>query len=84
MTEPPARPDWEHDQHVDAGEVGCGELIMFLRSEIQPFPEGTRILLTAKDYAAATEVDAWCRMTGNLLEGIQDNFFLIVRQRLED
>lgn len=84
MTEPSSCPDWEHDHQVDAGEVGCGELIMFLRSEIQPLPEGARILLTAKDYAAATEVDAWCRMTGNRMERIQDNFFLIVRQRLED
>ncbi len=84
MAAPPNHPDWDHDHLLDAGDVGCGELIMFLKDAIQPHPGGTRILLMAKDLAAATEVDAWCRMTGNRMERYEDACFLIVRQRLED
>ena len=84
MADPLPLPDWTHDNLLDAGDVGCGELIMFLKETIQPLPRGTRILLVARDYAAGTEVDAWCRMTGNHLARFEDRFFLVVRRPLED
>lgn len=84
MAAPPTHSDWDHDHLLDAGDTGCGDLIMFLEESIQLHPGGTRFLLLATDFAAATEVGAWCRLTGNRMERSEDTCFLIVRQRTED
>lgn len=84
MTENDRTPDWEHDVLLDAGELGCGELIMQLKENVQPLPHGARVLVIARDIGAAPELGAWCHMTENLLARDDREFFLIVRQRGED
>jgi len=55
------------DSQLDAGEAGCGELIMLIFKQMQHMPPGETLLVTANDLAAETDIPAWCRMTGNEL-----------------
>ena len=56
------------DVHWDAGDMGCGELVVKLkfklRDELQP---GDVLELTASDPGAPEDIPAWCRLTGNSL-----------------
>ena len=59
----PSRPD----QALDLGEQGCGQLVMELMRAIGALAPGQTLLVTAYDPAAAGDIAAWCRMTGNTL-----------------
>lgn len=58
----------ESDLEWDAGDMGCGELIvklkLKLRNELQP---GDILKLTARDPGAPEDIPAWCRLTRNTL-----------------
>lgn len=58
----------EPDVAWDAGDIGCGELVvklkLKLRDELQP---GSIIQLTATDAGAPEDIPAWCRLTNNTL-----------------
>jgi tRNA 2-thiouridine synthesizing protein A len=61
-----ARPDLHYDAEWDAGDMGCGELLLDLRFRLREMP--TRVLkLTARDPGAILDLPAWCRMTGDTL-----------------
>ncbi|MDC1143001.1 sulfurtransferase TusA family protein [Planctomycetota bacterium] len=51
----------------DAGEMGCGELVMHLRMKMKEMQAGQVMLLTALDLGAPEDMPAWCRMTGHTL-----------------
>ncbi len=51
----------------DAGELGCGELILELKMRMRQMEAGQVLRLTARDAGAPADIPAWCRMTGNLL-----------------
>jgi len=53
------------DQVLDLGEQGCGQLVMELMLAMSTLAPGQTLLLTAYDPAAAGDIAAWCRMTGN-------------------
>jgi TusA-related sulfurtransferase len=55
------------DQTLDLGEKGCGQLVMELMLALSALEPGQILLVTAYDPAAAGDIDAWCRMTGNIL-----------------
>jgi tRNA 2-thiouridine synthesizing protein A len=63
----------EGAQHVpiaatwDAGDMGCGELVMQLRIRLKTLPPGTVLRVVARDPAAPQDLPAWCRMTGHRL-----------------
>ena len=50
----------------DAGDMGCGELVMALRLRLRGMP-GRVLELTASDAGAPADLPAWCRMTGHEL-----------------
>ena len=50
----------------DAGDLGCGELVLELRIRLQAMP-GRVLKLVATDAGAPEDVPAYCRMTGNVL-----------------
>jgi len=50
----------------DAGHMGCGELLMVLRSKLRTRP-GQLIRVIALDSGAPEDIPAWCRMTRNEL-----------------
>lgn len=50
----------------DAGHMGCGELVMVLRTRLKAVP-GRVVRVIALDSGASEDLPAWCRMTGNEL-----------------
>jgi TusA-related sulfurtransferase len=55
------------DTRLDAGETGCGELVMLIFQYMQKLTLGQTLEVMAYDLAAETDIPAWCRMTGNVL-----------------
>ena len=51
----------------DAGDRGCGEIVMELRRVMQDMAPGATLKLTARDAGAPEDLPAWCRMTGHVL-----------------
>lgn len=61
----------------DAGDMGCGELVMALRLKMKSLPAGAVLRLTATDPAAPEDLPAWCRMTGHQLAAMEHpNYFI--------
>ncbi len=59
--------DAQADDILDLGEQGCGQLIMEIMLAMRKLAPGQTLLVTACDPAAAGDIAAWCRMTGNIL-----------------
>ena len=55
------------DATLDLGEKGCGQLVMEIMFAMREMTAGQTLLVTAYDPAAAGDIAAWCRMTGNTL-----------------
>ena len=51
----------------DAGEMGCGEIIILLKLRMQKINPAGVLKLTARDQGAPLDLPAWCRMTGRRL-----------------
>ncbi len=51
----------------DAGELGCGELILELKMRMRQLEPGQVLRLTARDSGATADIPAWCGMTGHIL-----------------
>ena len=55
------------DATLDLGEKGCGQLVMEIMFGMRELAPGQTLLVVAYDPAAAEDIAAWCRMTGNTL-----------------
>ena len=66
----------------DAGELGCGELVLELRFRLSALHAGELFRLIALDPGAPADIPAWCRMTGHTLLATEHPVYLI--QRKED
>jgi tRNA 2-thiouridine synthesizing protein A len=51
----------------DAGDIGCGELVLALRLRLKALPMGGVLKLIARDPAAPEDLPSWCRLTGQTL-----------------
>lgn len=51
----------------DAGDAGCGRLIMELQRQLRQLAPGASFEVTARDPAAWIDLPAWCRMSGHAL-----------------
>ncbi len=51
----------------DAGDMGCGEVIILLRQRMQKLKPYEVLRLRARDLGAPQDLPAWCRMTGRRL-----------------
>ncbi len=51
----------------DAGQTGCGVLIVGLKREIRRIEAGELLEVRAVGAGAATDIAAWCRLTGHAL-----------------
>jgi tRNA 2-thiouridine synthesizing protein A len=51
----------------DAGDLGCGDLVLALRNRLRELPAGTVLVLTARDPGAVLDIPAWCGLTGHAL-----------------
>jgi tRNA 2-thiouridine synthesizing protein A len=64
----------------DAGDKGCGELVMMLRMKLKGMSGGDILKVRATDPAAPEDIPAWCRMTGNNLVNMQHPIYFIRRK----
>jgi tRNA 2-thiouridine synthesizing protein A len=55
------------DEEWDAGDLGCGELVLELKMRLDRMPPGRVIKVTALDPGAPADMPAWCRLTGHTL-----------------
>jgi tRNA 2-thiouridine synthesizing protein A len=60
-TPPDCQADW------DAGDLGCGELVLELRLRMRRLASGEVLRLTARDPGAPADLPAWCGLTGHRL-----------------
>lgn len=68
------------DAEWDAGDLGCGELVLTLRTRLQAMEPGEILRLIARDPGAPADVPAWCRLTGHALVVEQHPVYLIRRK----
>ena len=54
------------DQEWNAGELGCGDLVLELRRRVREAP-GQVFKVIALDLGAPEDIPAWCGMTGHEL-----------------
>ena len=57
-----------HDIEWNAGDLGCGELVLELRRRVRAAP-GQVFKIIARDPGAPADLPAWCAMTGHALLG---------------
>lgn len=65
----------------DAGDMGCGDLVLALRLRLQKLEPGGVLKVTARDPAAPEDLPAWCRLTGHRLVWASHPEYLIERKR---
>jgi tRNA 2-thiouridine synthesizing protein A len=68
------------DQTWDAGEMGCGDLVLELRARVTALRPGEILELVARDPGAPADLPAWCRMTGHTLLSARPPVYLIRRK----
>ena len=68
------------DVEWDAGELGCGELVLELRTRLTAMRPGQTLRLIARDPGARADMPAWCRMTGHTLVSQEHPVYLIKRR----
>jgi len=65
----------------DAGETGCGQLIVGLQREMAWLRRGGRLRVVARDGGAPLDLPAWCRMTGHRLVDAAHPVYIIEKTR---
>jgi len=68
------------DAEWDAGDMGCGDLVLELRGRVEALVAGRVLRLTARDPGAPADIPAWCWMTGHALVSAQHPIYLIRRK----
>jgi len=61
----------------DAGDLGCGDLVLLLRGKLRAMLPGKILKVTALDPGAPEDIPAWCKMTGNRLVHQQHPLYFI-------
>lgn len=51
----------------DAGDMGCGELVIELRTKMRALAPSEVLHLIARDPGALEDLPAWCGLTGHAL-----------------
>jgi tRNA 2-thiouridine synthesizing protein A len=74
LTPPEPAAEW------DAGDLGCGDLVLALRVRLVALPPGAVLKIRATDPAAPEDLPAWCRMTGHPLVSADHPIYLIRRK----
>ena len=68
------------DATWDAGDLGCGDLVLQLRFRMEALAPGAVLRLTALDAGAPADLPAWCRLTGHTLLAADHPVYLIRRK----
>lgn len=64
----------------DAGDLGCGDLLIILRGKIQRLPAGSCFKLIALDPGAIEDMPAWCNLTRHKLLVANHPLYLIQKR----
>lgn len=64
----------------DAGEMGCGELLMELAGRMRGLAPGQVLELRALDPGAVEDIPAWCGLTGHSLVSARHPVYQIRRR----
>jgi tRNA 2-thiouridine synthesizing protein A len=72
------------DGYWDAGDMGCGELVLQLRNRMKALPSGSVLELRANDPGAVADIPAWCGMTGHVLVRQEHPLYWIQRMGAND
>ena len=70
----------DDDLEWNAGDLGCGELVLELSMRLSVMRSGQVLRLIARDPGAPQDLPAWCRMTGHTLVSQQHPVYLIRRK----
>ena len=70
------------DAEWNAGDLGCGELVLELMLRMRALPPGATLRLVALDPGAPADIPAWCRMTGHALVEATPPTYLIRRKEI--
>lgn len=65
------------DDAWDAGDRGCGEVIIELKLRLRDLAPGSYFHLRVQDLGAPEDLPAWCRMTGHQLVHAQHPDYII-------
>ena len=76
----PASSSLPHAAEWDAGDLGCGDLVLELRVRMQALAPGQTLLLTARDPGAPADLPAWCGLTGHKLRSARHPVYVIERR----
>jgi tRNA 2-thiouridine synthesizing protein A len=68
------------DATWDAGNLGCGDLLLQLRFRIETLEPGRVLRLVALDPGAPADLPAWCRLTGHALVAAEHPVYFIRRK----
>jgi len=61
----------------DAGELGCGELLLELKIRFRDLAPGSLARIVTRDAGAPVDLPAWCRLTGHRLERSEPPVYFI-------
>jgi len=64
----------------DAGDLGCGDLVLELRLRLQEMKPGQVMRVTARDPGAPEDMPAWCGLTGHALVRAEHPVYFIRRK----
>ncbi|MFY9341341.1 MAG: hypothetical protein WAT39_02545 [Planctomycetota bacterium] len=67
--------------HWNAGDLGCGDLVLELRYRLRALPAGGVLAVRALDPAAPVDLPAWCGLCGHTLLRASHPDYLIQRKR---
>jgi len=69
------------DDRYDAGETGCGELIVKLNARIKKLQPRQVLHLVSLDSGAVEDIPAWCQLTGHrLIRAKHPDYFISRRE----
>ena len=63
----------------DAGETGCGQLIVGIRRAVERLAPGEVLEVVARDPSAAIDIGVWCGMTGHRLVSAVHPIYVLQR-----
>ncbi len=64
----------------DAGDMGCGELLIHLSRRMRALAPGAIFELRVQDPGAIEDIPSWCRLTGHTLAFAQHPVYRIRRR----
>ena len=63
----PPESEPEFDNLWDAGDLGCGDLVLLLKGKLKSLAAGAVLKVVATDPGAPEDIPAWCNMTRHKL-----------------